>query len=143
MKSLNYNNLHVKWWCLLLIWTVLVLRVDSACTVGSGQCVACDATPDCTACSVGYYLDSTTKLCVTCAGLANCKRCASASSCVECKKGFFLSGAACNACTAPCASCVGTATTCVSCQSGYCLNGNICVEYTAISNCARFTSASV
>jgi len=87
-----------------------------------------------TSCSDGYYPDSSTwecktcaPSCLTCSSLTVCKSCSSSgaypiffdNSCLSaCPPGTFRSGNTCAACVSPCTTCSVSADTCLTCIQG-------------------------
>jgi len=98
-----------------------------------------DSNAKCTACSGGYYLNTSTyRECISCESIANCIDCNN-GKCITCKKGYYAKDGVCNSCgIANCASC-NTNGKCVSCNQGFHLKtlaGNECVADDSKFNCS-------
>lgn len=76
----------------------------------------------------GYYLNTTTALCIKCDSLfPNCVYCTS-PACLQCESGYYLSGGVCSACNnTGCEVCLqNDPTKCVTCNSRYYLSVDTC-----------------
>jgi hypothetical protein len=100
--------------------------VCSACFVGyklntaKDACVtddSCNGTSTCNTCTDGYYLSS--KKCLPCKNLpVNCVSCLETTSCIKCSDGYYLSGTTCMSCPNSCLTC-SSASFCNTAADGY------------------------
>ena len=108
------------------------------CTTGCSDCLK----GECSACYVGYMLDSNTNTCLICG--TNCLTCdvTNTKLCFTCAVGSFLSGTECLPCDSMCVSCQGTAKSCQSCPPGEFFNPSSAKCSSCPRNCATCTDES-
>jgi hypothetical protein len=120
--------------------TATCIQCDS--TLAMVACASCQVATVCLDCFQGYFINSTSFLCVSCNSvLEGCSTCTNTSICIECNSGYHLNSGVCQNCSSLSAGCLAcNSTQCTTCQLDYYLTGLTCVKCSSIPNCLRCSS---
>lgn len=61
-------------------------------------CSVCVNSSVCKSCQSGYYIDTSSNICLSCDVMEGCANCNSSTNCTSCLQGFFLNGLTCSKC---------------------------------------------
>lgn len=145
IQTLNSNPICINCLAGFVLANGLCVLCPNACSVCTlNQNTLTNNQPVCTACNIGYYLNTQSLLCQSCA--AGCGACFNSTICQSCLNGYSLTSTyqCVMRCVYPCSTCPATnASQCNSCVSGFTYSSSIKGCVSNVNTCNNGSSCTV